>query len=135
MVEKLTRSLVVIEREEFETQRRAEMLHSVRESFGQHLQYLEQLDLKGFEGADLTRELTRALSALDDARAEYTRTIPKISVPDADSAELHAEFGHGVGFASQEDLLVWLKRGVAFTLPLLVVGLLIFLALLSGGRH
>jgi len=135
MVEKFTRALVIIEREEFETQRRAEMLHSVRESFGQHLQYFESLDLKGVEGPDLTRELTRALSALDDARAEYTRAIPRIGSPDSDGTEVASEFGYGPDRSGSQDFIYWLKAGLAFTLPVAVVGLLIFFALLSGSHH
>ncbi len=130
MVEKLTRALVVIEREQFETQRRVEMLQSVRESFSQHLQYFEALDLRGFEGPDLNRELTRSLSALDDARMEYTRTIPRISEHAAEAHETASELGYGSDSSSGHDLMYWLKAGIGFTLPLAIVGLLIFIALL-----
>ncbi|MEK0446268.1 MAG: hypothetical protein RLZZ399_1589 [Verrucomicrobiota bacterium] len=135
MVEKFTRALVVIEREEFETQRRAEMLHNIRESFTQHLQYFETLDLKGVEGPELTRELTRALSALDDARTDYLRSIPRIGAPDADSVEAASEFGYGHDRGSHQDFVSWMKMGLGFTLPIVIVGLLIFFALLSGGHR
>ena len=134
MIEKFTRALVVIEREEFETQRRAEMLHNVRESFAQPLQSFEALDLKGVDGPDLTRELTRALSALDDARTDYTRTIPRIAASDANVGDTSSEFGYGDRGSSQ-DFLYWVKVGLAFSLPLVAVGLLIFFALLSGSHH
>src|SRR3954452_20034928 len=41
MTDKLTRSLVVLEREAYETQNRLEQLRATRDSFGQHLEVLE----------------------------------------------------------------------------------------------
>jgi len=134
MIEKFTRAMVVIEREEFETQRRAEMLRGVRESFGLHLQYFETLDLKGVEGADLTRELTRALSALDDARSDYTRTVPRIGSPEISNADFAEDLGHSSyhNSALPQDFMHWLKAGLAFTLPLVIVGILICILVLTG---
>jgi hypothetical protein len=134
MIEKFTRALVVIEREEFETQRRAEMLRGIRESFGLHLQYFETLDLKGVEGPDLTRELTRALSALDDARSDYTRTIPRIGSPETSNADLAEDFGHSSynAGALPQDFMYWFKTGLAFTLPLVVIGVVICIVLMMS---
>lgn len=135
MIDKLTRALVIVEREEFETQRRAQMLSGIKESFTLHLQYFESLDLKGVEGQDLSKELTRALSALDDAKAEYSRTIPRIASPESDGAEIASELGHS-NYGTEpggRDFNYWLKAGLAFTLPLVIVGLLLFIALLMAG--
>src|SRR5437764_10594514 len=41
MTDKLTRSLVVLEREGYDTQKRLEQLRAMRESFGQHLEIIE----------------------------------------------------------------------------------------------
>ncbi len=134
MIDKLTRALVIVEREEFETQRRAQMLSGIKESFGLHLQYFESLDLKGIEGADLSKELTRALSALDDAKAEYSRTIPRIGSHEGDGGEIVGELSHS-SFAPDHggrDFTYWFKAGLAFTLPLVVVGILLFIGLLMG---
>ena len=135
MIDKLTRALVIVEREEFETQRRAQMLSGIKESFTLHLQYFESLDLKGVEGQDLSKELTRALSALDDAKAEYSRTIPRIASPESDGTEIASELGHSNYGAEPagRDFNYWLKAGLAFTLPLVIVGLLLFIALLTSG--
>lgn len=135
MIDKLTRALVIVEREEFETQRRAQMLSGIKESFTLHLQYFESLDLRGLEGHDLSKELTRALSALDDAKAEYSRTIPRIGSPEGDGTEIAGELGHSSYSheAGARDFYYWLKSGFGFTLPLVVVGLLLFIALLMSG--
>ena len=134
MIEKFTRALVVVEREEYETHKRVELLRSVKEGFGQHLQYFESLDLKGIEGPDLSRELTRALSALDDAKTDYSQTIPKISPHDTDEAQA-ASFGYGSDTSGAHHFMYWFKIGIAFTLPLTVIGLLLFFAMLSSGTR
>src|SRR2546430_2688024 len=72
MTDKLTRSLVVLEREGYDTQKRLEQLRAMRESFGQHLQLIEAIDPKSWNTAELHKELSRALSTVDDARAEYS---------------------------------------------------------------
>src|SRR3954451_9065991 len=41
MSDKLTRSLVVLEREAYDAQKRLEQLRAMRESFGQHLELIE----------------------------------------------------------------------------------------------
>src|SRR6478609_8527282 len=68
MTDKLTRSLVVLEREASDAQKKMEQLRATRESFGQHLQLLEAIDPKDWNPADLNKELSRALSVVDDAR-------------------------------------------------------------------
>src|SRR5258708_6500995 len=71
MTDKLTRSLVVLEREAYDAQKRLEQLRAMRESFGQHLELIEAIDPKSWNPADLHKELSRALSTVDGARAEF----------------------------------------------------------------
>ena len=79
MIDKFTRALVVLERETYDAQKRVELLQSIHESFSQHLESLESIHPKHWEGLDMNKELTRALSAVDDARGEYSRSLPKIT--------------------------------------------------------
>jgi hypothetical protein len=135
MIEKFTRALVYIEREESESQRREEMLRSARENFTLHLDYFKNLDLRAIEGGDVRDELTRAMSALDDAKNVYNKTIPRIGAHDTDHSEAAVEVGYSAHYASEtggKDFVYWLKVGIAFTLPLVVVGVLIFIALIAG---
>src|SRR6059058_6070684 len=48
ITDKLTRSLVVLEREAYETQKKLEQLRATHESFTQHLQLLESIDPKSW---------------------------------------------------------------------------------------
>ena len=45
----------------------------MRESFGQHLELIEAIDPKSWNPAELHKELSRALSAVDDARTEFSQ--------------------------------------------------------------
>ena len=49
MIEKLTRSLVVIERETYEAEKRVEQLRLTNATFAQHLDSLERINPKGLE--------------------------------------------------------------------------------------
>ena len=123
MVDKLTRSIVLIQREEEESQRRLEQLRGIQDSFTEHLRELEQIDSKNWGSRDLSRELTRALGVVEEARASYGRAQAKITpLDEEDSLENSYEddsIMKGQGF------LHWLQCGLAFTLPLLTLGLIL----------
>src|SRR5262249_38698552 len=71
MTDKLTRALVVLEREAYSVQNRLEQIRLARESFAQHLELVEAIDSRSWNPSDLHKELSRALSTVDDARTEY----------------------------------------------------------------
>ena len=74
MVELFTRALVVLERQAYDAQKKLEQLKSVHGIFVQHLDIIEAIDPRNWEGLDIHKELNRALSSVDDARAEYQRS-------------------------------------------------------------
>jgi chromosome segregation ATPase len=127
MTDKLTRSLVVLEREAYETQKKLEQLRATRESFGQHLEILEGIDPKAWNPTDLHRELSRALSTVDDARAEFSQQrsrLQAIATQDAEDVSLPEaapEIGRGEG---QRSFGQWVLIGFALSLPLIMVGLM-----------
>jgi chromosome segregation ATPase len=127
MTDKLTRSLVVVEREAYDTQKRLEQLRAMRESFGQHLQLIEAIDPKTWNPADLHKELSRALSTVDDARAEYAQQRSRLQAanektgdPDLpEAAPDVADLIHGGRSFGQ-----WIQIGFAFSLPLIIFGII-----------
>lgn len=132
MIEHFTRALVVLERQIYDAQKRVEQLRSINESFIQHLAILEGINPKSWENTDINKELNRALSAVDDARTEYNRSRAVISAETnedvLDGTSAGAESGAYYD-APTRDFGYWLKSGVAFTLPLLVVGIAIIITL------
>jgi hypothetical protein len=126
MTDKLTRSLVVLEREAYDSQKRLEQLRATRESFAQHLGLIEAIDPKSWNPADLHKELSRALSTVDSARAEYSQQRSRLqatgdsagdeTLPEA--APDLSELNGGRPFSE------WMRIGFAFSLPLIILGLI-----------
>ncbi len=127
MSDKLTRSLVILEREAFDAQKKMEQLRATRESFAQHLDLLEAIDPRTWNPADLNKELSRALSTVDDARTEYNQQRSRLQA-NADDNEAVPLPETGAAFESGGALAhsfgQWLQIGFAFTLPLIVFGLI-----------
>ncbi len=124
IIEKLTRAAVVLERELYEAQKRVELLREIQDSFSQHYNILESINPKSWEGADLNKELSKALSAVDDARAEFSKAFPKVQLhAPAESYPGEEESAH-VSEGGTHEFVYWLKSGFAFTLPLIILGLL-----------
>ena len=127
MTDKLTRSLVVLEREAYETQKKLEQLRATRESFGQHLEILEGIDPKAWNSAELHRELSRALSTVDDARAEFSQQrsrLQAIATQDAEDVplpEAAPDIARGRG---ERPFGQWVLIGFALSLPLMTIGLI-----------
>src|SRR5207302_6559354 len=131
MIEQFTRALVVLERETYDAQKRVEQLKGINESFIQHLTILESINPKAWENTDINKELNKALSAVDDARAEYARSRAVINAEVEDEV-LAPTTGPDpylaqYAIAPQQDFVYWLKSGFAFTLPLLVLGTVLLL--------
>jgi len=140
MTDKLTRSLVVLEREAYDSQKKLEQIRATRESFEQHLGLLESIDPKSWNPADLHKELSRSLSTVDDARAEFSQQRSRLSATGSDESgevalpDAAADVALGGGANS---FVQWLQIGFAVTLPLIlfgIVALLIFLWLAARGQ-
>jgi multidrug efflux pump subunit AcrA (membrane-fusion protein) len=127
MSDKLTRSLVILEREAYDTQKKLEHLRATRESFGQHLELIEAIDPKSWNPAELHKELSRALSTVEDARTEFSQQRSRlqaageadgdVSLPDpaSDASDL-SNGGRPFG--------QWVQIGFAVTLPLIIFGVI-----------
>lgn len=128
MADKLTRSLVVVQREAEEAQKRLEQLNTIHNSFTQHLRYIESINPKLWGANELPKELSKALSAVEDARADYTKAQAKISVDvPAEAPVAASSYEDEYGYAEERGFAYWLKNGVAFTLPLWLLGLIALL--------
>jgi len=138
MSDKLTRSLVVVEREAYDAQKRLEQLRAMRESFGQHLELIEAIDPKSWNPADLHKELSRALSTVEGARVEFGQQRSRLQATESAGegyvalAEVEPVFSN-----SGRSFVQWFKIGLAFSLPLIFFGFLalfLFFWMASTGR-
>jgi predicted RNase H-like nuclease (RuvC/YqgF family) len=78
IVEKLTRGLVLLEREEFEVKRELEQIRIVRDSFAEHLGQTENLNPADWSSEELPTELTKALARVDQAKAIYSQSRARL---------------------------------------------------------
>lgn len=133
MIDKLTRALGSVEREEGETQKRLEQLHSIHNSFTQHLRYIDSINPKLWGATELPKELSKAISAVDDARADYVKAQAKIladapsegpGTPAAPATAYEGEYAT----VEEHGFIYWLKSGFAFTLPVQIIGWVALLA-------
>lgn len=126
MTEKFTRSLVVLEREAYDTQNKLEQLRATRESFAQHLELIEAIDPKSWNPADLHKELSRALSTVDDARTEFSQQRSRLQADQVNGEVSLPEAAPDVSDLLNEssDFARWFKIGLAFSLPLIIFGII-----------
>ena len=123
MTDKLTRALVVLEREAYNAQSRLEQIRVARESFAQHLELIESIDPRNWNPSDLHKELSRALSTVDDARSEYNEHRSRLQAAGADSEASLPDTAPGVYENSAgRSFSEWLQIGLALSLPLIFFG-------------
>jgi hypothetical protein len=97
-----------------------EILKNVQSSFSTYLNELEAINPKDWAPAELNKELSKALGAVEDARSVYTKAQAQVSADEEVSvgASPFDSEGGGHGFN------YWLMAGFAFTLPLSALGLI-----------
>jgi len=129
MTDKLSRSLVILEREGYDCQKKLEQIRSTHESFTQHLQLLEAIESKSWNPAELPKELSRALSTVDDARTEFSQQRSRLEASgNGETGEIDLpEITSGTAALAGKSFAQWLQIGFALTLPLIVFGILALL--------
>jgi hypothetical protein len=93
------------------------------------LEILEAIDPKSWNPADLHRELSRALSTVDDARAEFSQQRSRLQAlgnGDAEDVSL-PEAAPEVRAAGERSFGQWMTIGFAVTLPLIAFALIVLL--------
>jgi hypothetical protein len=124
MADKLTRALVVLEREAYSAQNRLEQIRVARESFAQHLELIEAIDPRSWNPSDLHKELSRALSTVDDARTDYGEQRSRLQAAGATTNEAPLPDVAPDAYESSDgrSFFQWLQIGLALTLPLMIFG-------------
>jgi predicted RNase H-like nuclease (RuvC/YqgF family) len=133
IVEKLTRGLVLLEREEFEVKRELEQIKIVRDTFAEHLSQTENLNPADWSGADLPSELTKALARVDQAKAIYSQSRARLAAlrqaEGGEEPEISAEMAPEMA-VEEKSFGAMVREGFAYTLPLALICMFLFLAFL-----
>src|SRR5436305_10411306 len=128
MTDKLSRSLVILEREGYDCQKKLEQIRATHESFRKHLQLHEGIDPRSWNPAELPKELSRALSTVDDARTEFSQQRSRLEASGGESSEMALpEITTGTAGLGGKTFGQWLQIGFAVTLPLIAFGILALL--------
>lgn len=135
VLEKLARATSGLERELYEAQKLVEEISLTRDTFARHLEVLRHLQPEKWARTQVDQELDNALAAIEDAEDDYAKGVRRINACRRSEAallqsELEIEAPEGapaLPFAG-DDAVTWMRRGFAFTLPLigaLLVGLIL----------
>lgn len=134
LLDKLGRSSTHIERELYEAQKRVEELGATHDEFRRHLDALKALQPEKWHRTQVDQELDLALVAIDDAEADYAKGMRRLqALAPVETAPHQLTPAHSAGaddlpaaarmlpsfVSGSDDLATWLRRGFAFTLPLM----------------
>jgi predicted RNase H-like nuclease (RuvC/YqgF family) len=133
IVEKLTRGLVLLERQEFEVKRELEQIKIVRDSFAEHLGQTENLNPADWSSEELPTELTKALARVDQAKSIFSQSRARLVAlrqsEEGGQNEIAAEFAPAEYAPVYEKTFGTMVRdGFAYSLPALLLGFIGLLA-------
>jgi predicted RNase H-like nuclease (RuvC/YqgF family) len=132
IVEKLTRGLVLLERQEFEVKRELEQIKVVRDSFAEHLGQTENLNPTEWSSEELPSELTKGLARVDQAKVIYSQSRARLAAlrqgeegePEMMSSDLPSEYAP----LAEKSFGAMVRDGFAYSLPLILVLLFLLVA-------
>jgi hypothetical protein len=127
LVEKISRSASLVERELYDAQKRVEEFALTHDEFRRHLEILKSLQPEKWHRSQVSEELDAALSAIEDAESDYAKGIRRLHAMGPQEGSATGTNSQDEGdvqtmpafLASTDDLKTWLRRGFAFTLPLM----------------
>jgi predicted RNase H-like nuclease (RuvC/YqgF family) len=140
IVEKLTRGLVLLEREEFEVKRELEQIKIVRDSFAEHLGQTENLNPAEWSSEELPTELTKALARVDQAKAIYSQSRARLvalrQAEEGQGDDIPADLMPESGASYEKSFGAMVREGFAYSaLPLGLISIFLLLAYLLLHSH
>jgi hypothetical protein len=125
IVEKLTRGLVLLERQEFEVKRELEQIKIVRDSFADHLGQTETLNPADWSPDELPSELTKALARVDQAKSIFSQSKARLialrQAEEGGQAEIVNEFAPELSPVYEKTFGTMVRDGFAYSLPGLIL--------------
>jgi len=134
MTERLTNCLTGIDRSIYEMKQDLEDLEQTRKCFAEHQQKIDGINPESWTRDQLKKELNKAISILDHAEDEYDEALTYFSNGDHSNI-----FGNGKKvsklsgntFAADSEFVTMLKQGMAFNLPIIILGTLAMILFFS----
>jgi predicted RNase H-like nuclease (RuvC/YqgF family) len=133
IVEKLTRGLVLLERQEFEVKRELEQIKIVRDTFAEHLGQTENLNPAEWSSEDLPSELTKALARVDQAKAIYSQSRARlVALRESEEGgvnDIPADLTPDLDPSYEKSFGAMVREGFAYSFPLILSGIIFLFAL------
>jgi hypothetical protein len=126
MLQHLERGIGLLEEAEFSARQEAEQTHKAVEGLRDALAKVEAVQEESWTGETFHKELTRALTSLENARMEWNTCRLKFPILSGKAPLSEVRPGEGAGvksLLSEMSLLRACKLGLALTWPLALVGL------------
>ncbi len=120
--EKLTRGVVLLERQEFELKRETEQIQIIREQFADQLSVVESIQAQEWDSNNLEEELTRALASIDQAKSVYFQSHARMEAMKRQSSSTESAESSPVEYAPYQqidpsDFWARVTVGFAYSLP------------------
>jgi hypothetical protein len=139
VIEKLERSVVLIEKEEAQATRMAELLSVMRTRFRDTLAEIKQINEEQWPEEEFNNEINKAAALIEEARQLHKKGIAKIEATrwqegEAGKAPAFALDRMQAGAGGEGGFGFWLRAGLAFSLPLGILIVVLFLIYLVMPR-
>ncbi|MEM7014718.1 MAG: hypothetical protein AAF585_24935 [Verrucomicrobiota bacterium] len=148
IVNKLTNAITEFDHEAHQLLRRAEAMQAASQGFQQHLQRIDTIRPEEWAKEGMHQELDHALEMIGDAEEDYQSEVSRIETlggavgaAAAKGAKKFFKFGRSAAAGSANlsavagqplSFFYWLRSGLAFTLPVIVVGLVGLILILTA---
>ncbi|MCC7518471.1 MAG: hypothetical protein IT578_04720 [Verrucomicrobiae bacterium] len=137
MLNELGRAVAAIEKEEFDLNKQSSSLSDFRQIFQENIGKLQDIRENEWRGNEVKAHLAKAVAAVESARAELNRgraQLPFLGegpVHLETDAQLRGAPAAGVASAAGFDFSLELQRGLARSLPILILGVIALIFWLS----
>lgn len=128
LLEKVSRANGHVERELDDAQNRADELRITHEEFSRHIEVLKSLQPEKWHRTEVDQELESALGAIDEAEQGFAKGLRRLHmIQPPESTHQAGSVGSETALPSMlsplatpsDDLVAWMRRGFAFSLPLI----------------
>jgi len=122
--EKFSNAVTTIDRELFEMKQEIEDLAQTRKAFANHLKRIESMNPEAWPKKSLDTELQKSLSVLDKAEDEYEQAVSYFTGTRKSSIFGGSNSSSIGGNGAPSEFSTMLRNGLAFNLPVIVLGTL-----------
>ncbi|MFT5467678.1 MAG: hypothetical protein ACI8UO_002785 [Verrucomicrobiales bacterium] len=140
IVEKLTCASTEFEHEARALQLRADAMEEASQSFRRHLAAVERIRPEDWPRKDVHAGLDQALEVISEASIEFESETRRVEAlggsatanPTRKKSGKAGVVGSILGSNSEQSFFYWMRSGFAFTLPVIVLGLIALILILAA---